>query len=149
MKKTFIAAAMGMSVLAAAVTATPASAQRSRGYVQQDGYEQGYQGEYRGDERGYDRGRGYEQGYQGDGYRNEGYRGRPNYYRSNQRCRSGGTGTILGAVAGALLGGEIGRGNSYRRSGTGTIVGAGAGALIGREIDRDGCNDRRGYRGHR
>jgi hypothetical protein len=49
----------------------------------------------------------------------------------------------LGAVAGALLGGEIGRGSSYRRSGTGTIIGAGAGALIGREIDRGNCNDRR------
>lgn len=138
MKKTFIAAAMGMSVLATAMTATPASAQRAHGYGQQDGYyEQGYQGEYRGD-RGYDR-----------GYRNDGYRGRPDYYRGDQRCRSGSTGTILGAVVGALVGGEVGRGSSYRRSGTGTIVGAGAGALLGREIDRGGCNDRRGYRRHR
>ena len=144
MKKTFIAAAMGMTVLATAMTATPASAQRHHEYQPGDYYEQGYQGEYRGD-RGYDRG--YEQGYRNDGYRNDGYRRQS--YRSNQRCRSGSTGTILGAVAGALLGGEIGRGSSYRRSGTGTIVGAGAGALIGREIDRNGCDNRRGYRGRR
>ena len=140
MKKTFIAAAMGMSVLATAMTATPASAQRYHGgYVQQDGYNDGGNaggGYYRDSRGGYDRG--YEQGY-----RNDGYRGRRNDYRGNQRCRSGSTGTILGAVAGALLGGEIGRGSSYRRSGTGTIVGAGAGALIGREIDRGGCDNRR------
>jgi YmgG-like glycine-zipper protein len=134
MKKTFIAAAMGMSVLATGIAATPASAQRAHGYVQQDGYYgQGYEGGY----RDYDR-----------GYRDDGYRGGNHYRgdRGDRRCRSGSTGTILGAVAGALLGGEIGRGNGYRRSGTGTIVGAGAGALVGREIDRDGCADRR-YRG--
>ncbi len=141
MNKTLISAAMGMSVLATAFTATPASAQR--GYAPQDGYyEQGYQGEYRDRGRGYrDDGRGYDRGYRG-----EGYRGRPNYYRGDRRCGSGATGTVLGAVAGALLGGEIGRGSSYRRSGTGTIVGAGAGALIGREIDRGDCNNGRRYR---
>jgi hypothetical protein len=124
MKKTFIAAAMGMSVLATGLAATPASAQRY-GYVQQDRY--------------YD-GRGYERDYRSY---DDGYRSHRNYYRGDRRCRSGSTGTILGAVAGALLGGEIGRGSSYRRSGTGTIIGAGAGALIGREIDRGNCNDRR------
>ena len=129
MKKTFIAAAMGMSVLATAITATPASAQRY-GYGQQDGYYEGHRGDYRG----------YDRGYRDDGYRHS------RHYRGNQRCGSGATGTILGAVAGALLGGEIGRGSSYRRSGTGTIIGAGAGALIGREIDRGDCNDRRHYR---
>jgi len=145
MRKPFIAAAMGMTVLATAMTATPASAQRARGYVQQDGYyEQGYQGEYR-DQRSYDRN--YDRGYREDSYRDGGYRdGGDRQYRGNQRCRSGSTGTILGALAGALLGGEIGRGSSYRRSGTGTVVGAGAGALIGREIDRGNCNDRRSYR---
>ncbi|MES2444099.1 MAG: glycine zipper 2TM domain-containing protein [Pseudomonadota bacterium] len=143
MKNTLIAAAMGMSVLATGLAATPASAQRAHGYVQQDSYyeDDGYQRDYR-DQRGYER------GYQRD-YRDDGYRGQPRHYRSNQRCRSGSTGTILGAVAGALLGGEIGRGNGYRRSGTGTVVGAGAGALIGREIDRGNCNDRRSYRRHR
>ena len=61
-----------------------------------------------------------------------------------RRCSSGTTGTILGAVAGGLLGGEIGRGSSYRgRSTTGTIIGAGAGALLGREVDGGNCRSRR------
>ena len=50
------------------------------------------------------------------------------------RCDRGTAGTILGAIAGGLLGNGIaGRGD---RS-AGTIIGAGVGALTGREIDRD------------
>ena len=60
------------------------------------------------------------------------YRGRP---RDRARCRDNGTGgTIIGAIAGGLLGNAAaGRGDR----GTGTIVGAGVGALAGRAIDRD------------
>jgi hypothetical protein len=50
-------------------------------------------------------------------------------------CRrpDGTTGTIVGAVAGALLGRAIDGG---RRRGVGTILGGGAGALLGRGIER-------------
>ena len=57
------------------------------------------------------------------------------YGQSRQRCRSGTTGAILGAAAGALLGREI----AGRRGGrtTGTILGAAGGGLAGRELTRD------------
>ncbi|QHL91716.1 glycine zipper 2TM domain-containing protein [Sphingomonas changnyeongensis] len=50
-------------------------------------------------------------------------------------CRrsDGTTGTIIGGVAGALLGRAIDGG---RRSAVGTILGGGAGALAGRSIER-------------
>lgn len=52
----------------------------------------------------------------------------------NRRCNRGTGGTILGAIAGGLLGNAAaGRGDR----GAGTIVGAGVGALAGRAIDRD------------
>jgi hypothetical protein len=47
----------------------------------------------------------------------------------------GTTGTIVGAVAGALLGRAIDGG---RRSAVGTILGGGAGALAGRAIEKNG-----------
>jgi hypothetical protein len=59
--------------------------------------------------------------------------------RRHERCRSDGTaGTIIGAIAGGLLGNDIGNGRHNNRDGTGgAIVGAGLGALAGRAIDRD------------
>ncbi len=62
------------------------------------------------------------------------------YYRERsrdryRRCDRGTGGTILGAIAGGLLGNAAaGRGDR----GVGTVVGAGVGALAGRAIDR-GC----------
>lgn len=52
-------------------------------------------------------------------------------------CRrsDGTTGTIVGGVAGALLGRAIDGG---RRSAVGTILGAGAGALAGRAVEQNG-----------
>ena len=62
-------------------------------------------------------------------------------YYQGQRCKSGTTAAILGAVAGGLLGREIGRGGEYNRpSTTGLILGAGGGALVGRAIGRSGNN---------
>lgn len=66
------------------------------------------------------------------------YRGY-NSYRAQQNCADGDGGTIVGAIAGGLLGRTIDtRGNRL----LGTVLGAGAGALAGRAIDR---SDRPGY----
>lgn len=130
MKKFLIGATMAATLMTGSIAATPAAAQ-DWGY--RDGYshyDRGYRGDYR-DYREY-------RDYRGDRPR---YAYRDRYYR--QRCSDGTAGTILGAIAGGLLGGEIGRGSSYRRSGTGTIIGAGAGALAGRAIDGGDCRGRR------
>lgn len=56
------------------------------------------------------------------------------HYHRPRNCKSSGTtGTILGAVGGALVGRAI---DTRGERATGTIVGAGAGALLGREIGR-------------
>jgi hypothetical protein len=85
-------------------------------------------------DRGYYGGRGY---YRGDRYYGRGYDRRS--YGGRGYCRDKGTGgTIIGAIAGGLLGHEIGNGRYDRGDGTtGAIVGAGVGALAGRAIDRD------------
>lgn len=164
--KTFLfAAAMGLT----AIAATPAAAQRynappppppQQGYYEDDSYgyqDDGYYQDGQYDQRGYDPRYAqsgphrYQPGdyYQGGGtqvtYVDRGYRGDRRRYRG-QRCSN--AGTIIGGVAGALLGGEIGRGPSRwsRRSGTGTVVGAGVGALIGSSIDQDNCDRSYGYR---
>ncbi|MEO6215693.1 MAG: glycine zipper 2TM domain-containing protein [Sphingomonas sp.] len=98
--------AMGASAL---IPATPAAAQR---------YERHYQ-----DQRYSD----YDRGY----YQDRGYRDHRRDYR-NRRCNND-AGTIIGAIAGGLLGNGIaGRGDRT----LGTVLGAGAGALAGRAIDR-------------
>ena len=129
--KTFkIAAALALT--AASMVPAAAEARRYHG----DGY--GYQGD-----RGY--GRGYGRGYEGRGYEGRGrgyYGGDRGYYGRGGyrgRCRDKGTGgTIIGAIAGGLLGHEVAQGRYNRGDGTpGAIVGAGVGALAGRAIDRD------------
>ncbi|MFL9840760.1 glycine zipper 2TM domain-containing protein [Sphingomonas sp. ST-64] len=100
--------------------------------------------EYR-DGRGYDRG--YDRGYRDDRrYRDaRRYRGQDRRYRgrTDQRCDSS-AGTIVGAIAGGLLGNSVaGRGDRA----IGTILGGAVGAFAGREIDRSGqpryCDRRR------
>jgi uncharacterized protein YcfJ len=135
MKKFLIGATMAATLISGLATAMPASAQ-DYGYRDRYGYSN-YDRDYRGDYREY---RDYREvrDYRDDRPR---YAYRDRNYR--QRCSDGTAGTILGAIAGGLLGGEIGRGNSYRRSGTGTIIGAGAGALAGRAIDGGDCRNGR------
>jgi hypothetical protein len=85
----------------------------------------------------------YDRGYYGGGrgYRGDRYYGSRGYDRGYYRggCRDKGTGgTVIGAIAGGLLGHEIGNGRTGRGDGTtGAIVGAGVGALAGRAIDRN------------
>ena len=84
---------------------------------------------YHRDDRG--GGRYYHQGYdRHDDYRRDDRRG----YR-HRRCDDGTGGTILGAIAGGLLGNAV---SGYGDRIAGTVVGAGAGALAGRAIDRSG-----------
>lgn len=54
----------------------------------------------------------------------------------NERCSKGTGGTIIGAIAGGLLGNEVAGRRGDRTAGV--IIGAGVGALAGRAIDRAG-----------
>ncbi|MBY0303151.1 MULTISPECIES: glycine zipper 2TM domain-containing protein [Sphingomonas] len=123
---------LGMTALAMGTAAmVPAAAQAQRygdGYgYGRDYYDDGY-GEH---DRAYDRA--YRDGWnrapryyetRGD-YRNR--------YRYNRACQSGTTGTIVGAIAGGLLGRAIDtRGDRT----LGTVLGAGAGALAGNAVER-------------
>jgi len=118
MLKTLSLAGAALAMTATAlVPVTPAAAQRGYyGDRYERGYNRGYDRVYRGD-RGYYEGRGY----------------------GARRCKSGDTGTIIGAIAGGLLGRTIDtRGDRT----LGTVLGAGAGALAGRAVER---SDRPGY----
>ena len=119
---------IGALVLAATAvtgfTATPAMAR--------DRYEDGYRysnydrDDYREDRRDYRR----DNQYHDDNYRND-----------YQRCRNRGTGgTIIGAVAGGLLGNQVARRGNRTE---GSIIGAAVGALAGRAIQKSGSNCRR------
>jgi hypothetical protein len=86
----------------------------------------------------------YPDPYQG-GYNGQSYYG-------GQRC-SGTTGTVVGGVAGAVLGSRLSRGrqsyDSYgNRSGgdatTGALIGGAVGALLGRKVDKSACKRRNG-----
>jgi hypothetical protein len=128
-----IAAAGAMVTTGLGITA-PAMAQDGyygRAYygdVHRGGYDNYRPGDYyRGDE-GYYRGPRY--GY--SSYNNGGYRYNDHDY---YRCRSSGTtGTIVGAIAGGLLGNSVvGR---HGDKTAGTLIGGTVGALTGRAIDK-------------
>jgi len=117
---------IGALVLAATAvtgfTATPAMAR--------DRYEDGYR------YSNYDR-RDYRQD------RREYRRDQYNYRNNYQRCDKGTGGTVIGAVAGGLLGNQVARrGNKTE----GSIIGAAVGALAGRAIDKSDSNCNRRYR---
>lgn len=113
-----------IAAIAALSAATMTSGAAEARHYGGDGYGRSYPGGgyYQG-------GRGYRSG--GYGYGGRGY--------DRGRCRDRGTGgTIIGAIAGGLLGHEVAQGRYNRGDGTaGAIVGAGVGALAGRAIDRD------------
>lgn len=112
------ALAMGFTAL---VPTAPAVAQ-SRHYYGDRHYDRGY-------DRGYDRR--YDRGYDRRSYRgyDRRYYNNPNY----RRCDNGDGGTVIGAVAGGLLGNQVaGRGDRL----LGTVLGGAVGAVAGRAIDR-------------
>ncbi len=80
------------------------------------------------------------QRYRHDGYYGRQYRGDDGYarYRPVKRCSDGTTGTIVGAIAGGLLGRAFDR---HGDRSVGTLLGAGGGALAGRAIERDGSRN--------
>ncbi|HST37429.1 MAG TPA: hypothetical protein VLK25_12470, partial [Allosphingosinicella sp.] len=98
--------ALSTVAAAAALTVLPAAAEaQSRYNYYGDGYHQGRSYDARYDDNRYDRrynnSRRYNQRYSNSRY--------GNHY--GQRCSTGSTGTIIGAIAGGLLGREVaGRG---------------------------------------
>lgn len=115
-KLTLVGAAFAMGATALAVPAAPAEAASFTAVSSAASY-YGYDQRYRGDRR-----------YNN----NRNYRNDRRYY-NNQRCKDGDGGTVIGAVAGGLLGHQVaGRGDRT----LGAVLGAGVGALAGRAIDR-------------
>ena len=123
----------GAALLMGATALAPAAAdaQRYGGYDR--GYSQGYDTGYgRGAYSNYNGYNGYRD--DGRGYRDDG-RGYSGDTRGYARCNNGTGGTIIGAIAGGLLGRTIDtRGDRT----LGTVLGAGAGALAGNAIGRSG-----------
>ena len=94
-----------------------------------DGYYNNYNDQY------YDNRRDYRESRYDRYDRNDRYDRDDRRYR-NDRCDKGTGGTIIGAIAGGLLGNEVvGRRGDKT---AGVIIGAGVGALAGRAIDRAG-----------
>jgi hypothetical protein len=121
------------AVAASALTALPAAAEAQSRYGYSSRYDNRYYGQQRYDQQRYDQR--YDRRYANQRYYNQRtYNG--GYYNHYGRRCSGSTGTILGAIAGGLLGNEVaGRGDRT----LGAIIGAGAGALAGRAVDRSDC----------
>lgn len=117
---TFLAIALGSAGLAAA----PAQARHGQDY----GY--GYNNGYGYQQAGYDDRRSWNNNRGGRNHR--GWRG--------GKCDKGTGGTIIGAIAGGLLGHEVAgrRGDKTM----GTIIGAGVGAVAGRAIDKSSGGNR-------
>lgn len=114
---------LSAAVAVSALAAMPAAAEAQSRYGYYDANRNGH----------YDR---YDRRYQNRRYYNQRYRTQRygNYY--GRRCSNGSTGTIIGAIAGGLLGSEVaGRGDRT----VGAIIGGAAGALAGRAIDRNDC----------
>ena len=119
-----------MAILGAFAAATMALAPATATAQDHDGPRGGRGGAWRDHGGGYARG-----GFEGDDRRGDPRgeaRDRRGYDR--HRCRNGAGGTILGAIAGGLLGNAV---SGYGDRTAGTIIGGGAGALAGSAIARD------------
>jgi hypothetical protein len=130
----------GTALIAAALLAPVASAQTSYGAPPAyDGqaYAYGYGAGPARDRDGYPRAGSGRDGYARDGYYEDPPPPRRAAYRERraERCDSGSVGTILGAIAGGLLGNAAT--SRHGNHAAGTLAGAGAGALIGHTADRD------------
>ena len=110
-KLSLAGAALAMSTVA--MIPAEASAQR---------YDDRYERQYRGYNNG---------GYDNRDYR--GYRGQDRRYYRNQRCNNGTTGTIVGAIAGGLLGRVI---DSRGDRTLGTVLGGVGGAVAGNAVEK-------------
>jgi len=114
--------------------------QRSYGY-RGDGYRGGYYAA-----PAYYGGNPYYAGYRGDRRDNGGWYGRNgrNYGNDYNGCRrdSNTNGTVLGAIAGGVLGNVIAQQGDKA---LGTVIGAGLGGVVGNRIDNDGRGGRRCY----
>ena len=145
--QTFTLASVAVVGLAATTALAEDRYDRGDGYGR-EGYDRRYDDRRYADSRYADR-RYDDRRYDDRRYAARGVDDGRNYNRVDQACRrsSGTTGTIIGAIAGGLLGREIGRGG-YRNqpSTTGLILGAGTGALAGRAIDKSASCDNRRYR---
>jgi len=121
--------ALSAAVAVSALTAMPAAAEAQSRYGYYDARGNSYYNQGQRYDRRYDARRSYNQ----RSYNRRAYNQRyGNHY--GRRCSSGTTGTIIGAIAGGLLGSEVaGRGDRT----IGAVIGGAAGALVGREIDRD------------
>ena len=117
--------ALSTAVAVSALTAIPSAASAQNGYGYYETRGNGYNNQYRRNDNRYDQrySQRYDRRYANQRYSNQRY---GNYYGNRCRRDSGSTGTILGAIAGGLLGREIaGRGDRT----VGTIIGGAAGAL--------------------
>jgi uncharacterized protein YcfJ len=113
MFKNLALAGAALAMGAAAVAPTSADAQRYYG----DRYS-------RYDNRGY---------YDQRGYDRRDYRGNDRRYNYNRRCSNGTTGTVVGAIAGGLLGRVI---DSRGDRTLGTVLGGVGGAVAGNAIEK-------------
>ncbi len=134
MTKLTHAGAMLAVAAAATLGSAPASAHDRQGRYERDyRYEREYRGDRYGryeDARDYRYDRDYRDYRRGD-YRQRGYRNDTRY-----RCSDGSTGTILGAIAGGLLGSSVAGRHGDKTAGV--IIGGAAGAVAGRAIDKNG-----------
>ncbi|MBO9574392.1 MAG: glycine zipper 2TM domain-containing protein [Sphingobium sp.] len=125
-KKLGIALALGATTLGAVAPAQAHDHGRHNGWYKHQRYDD------RDYDRYYDR-YGYEPRYENRViYRNS----PPVYYRGQNYCgrSDGAAGTIIGAIAGGLIGNSLAGRHGDRT--TGTIIGGAVGAVAGRAIDK-------------
>lgn len=118
LKKSLTAMVLAATAITGFSAAPAAARHNDNGY----GYSRSDR-DYRYDNRRYDNRR-YESRYDNRRYNNR-----------NNRCDKGTGGTIIGAVAGGLVGNEVARRGDKTE---GAIIGAVLGGLAGRAIDRSG-----------